>query len=534
MRAYSWLRDRIGGGHLKNKPVPQWRPRLEDLEDRAVPAGGVLDPTFGSGGVVSSSLGSNIRAYAVATYPAEGTANDGKIVVAGAYDAPNHRLQFGVVRYNLNGSLDTSFGGGGEATYPASTLWGVLDVAVRPDGKILAAGESNSHFIVVRFNVDGSLDKSFGNRGAATTTIVSKNFERIYTLALQPDGKIVAAGTTTPPNSTSREIVLARYTATGTLDTTFGKGGLALDHIPTSPLAGGDTDRLDVAVDPGTGQIVVEAANALVQPQGDYPAMVIRYTGGGALDKSFGGTGYVSFDGKGLPVLFSMADVAIQPKDHRILLEGRAVNAGFVQGVARLNPDGTLDGNVTVTNNHEGGVIDTIKLQADGRILVGDAGIPGPVLAVSRYNPDLSPDTSFGDGGVAILSSLNGEEYAGMALEPDGRIVVVGNPDLGYWRVDVARFLATGPQIGSLVAAPTGGGVLLTASGITDGNPGSHVSQMTFFYYDGSGNKVTLGTGVPDGSGAWTIPVALPNGTTVFAQALDSLDALGEPLSINL
>ena len=326
MRAFSWLRERVGDGRSieRDRAKAGTAPRLglEALEDRTVPAGGVLDPSFGTGGVVSSSLGTNMRASSVATYPQEGTANDGKIVVGGEYIGPNRKPQFGVVRYNLDGSLDNSFGGDGEVTGPA-TVAGALSVVVQPDGKIVAAGDSNGDFAVVRYNADGSLDTKFGNRGVTTTAIASKNFDRIYAIALQPDGKIVAAGTTTPPNSSSREIVLARYTAGGTLDTSFGKGGLALDHIPTSPLAGGATERMGIAIDPGTGQIVVEAANASPLPQGDYPAMVIRYTSGGLLDKSFGGTGYVTFDGTGLPQLDSQAAVAIQPEDHRILVEGR-------------------------------------------------------------------------------------------------------------------------------------------------------------------------------------------------------------------
>src|SRR3954464_5599664 len=115
MRFFSGWKERTGAARsclrsMARKPAPRARLRREALEDRSVPAGGVLDPTFGTGGVVSSSLGTTPRAYAVATYPAEGTANDGKIVVAGAYAGPNHKYQFGVVRYNLDGSLDKSFG----------------------------------------------------------------------------------------------------------------------------------------------------------------------------------------------------------------------------------------------------------------------------------------------------------------------------------------------------------------------------------------------------------------------------------------
>jgi uncharacterized delta-60 repeat protein len=545
MRAFSWRRDPAGGGRpcptAGRRPGPRSRLRFEVLEDRSVPAGGVLDPAFGTGGVVSSSLGATTRAYSVATYPQEGTANDGKIVVGGAYIGTNTKYQFGVVRYNLDGSLDKSFGGSGEVTTPGSGAFGAIGLAIQPDGKVVAAGDSNGDFAVVRYNVDGSLDKTFGNRGVAKTAIVSGNFDRIYAIALQPDGKIVAVGGTSPSNNSGREVVLARYNANGTLDTSFGKGGLALDHIPTTPLAGGDTDRMGIAVDPGTGQIVVEAGGLAIPNLIYHPARVIRYSGGGALDKSLGGIGYVTFDGTGLPPLSSQADVAIQPQDHRILVAGWVPNTGLEQGLARLNPDGTLDGSLTVTADTEHGEVETIKLQSDGRILVGGDGVAGDILSVLRYNPDLSPDTSFGNGGVARVSSLTTEDYAGMALEPDGRIVVVGSPHLGYWRVDVARFLATGPQIGSFTAdaspVTAGSTATLIVSNITDGNPNGTVTQVAFYYFDSGGVKQLLGYGDQTSPGVWsfTFTVNLPPGSyTLFAQGVDTFGALGDPVSLVL
>jgi serine/threonine protein kinase len=113
-------------------------------------------------------------------------------------------------------------------------------------------------------------------------------------------------------------------------------------------------------------------------------------------------------------------------------------------------------------------------------------------------------------------------------------VVVVGKPTGGNWHVDAARFLATGPLISLVKTSPAGGGVTLTATPISGGNPGASITQVTFFYYDSAGNKVTLGNGTPNGAGGWRIPVNLPNGTTVFAQALDSLGAPGDTVSISV
>ena len=106
-------KHRPTGGNRSGRST--FRPRLEALEDRCLPSGGVLDPTFGSGGLVNTTIGSGAAAYAVATYPSAGTANDGKIVVVGAASTKTANYM-AVVRYNLNGTLDTSFGGTGEVT----------------------------------------------------------------------------------------------------------------------------------------------------------------------------------------------------------------------------------------------------------------------------------------------------------------------------------------------------------------------------------------------------------------------------------
>ena len=570
MRAFSWLRGRVssagpcpssGRPRATGRPAPRRRPRLEALEDRAVPAGGVLDPTFGSGGVVDSSLAASTRAFAVATYPREGTANDGKIVAAGFAVGPGRNsYQFALVRYNLDGSLDKSFGGKGEVTGPTASGAGAFDVVVQPDGKVVAAGESNGDFALVRYNPDGTLDSKFGSRGVARTGITSKSFDRVYAIALQADGKIVAVGGTNPANSSSREVAVARYNADGTLDTTFGdsiggdpalgKTGLAVDHIPTSPLEGGGTQGFGLAIDPGTGQIVVAAANPTRLPQG-YDAMVIRYkndgTSDGTLDTSFAGNGYETFDGNVLPSLVFTGGLAIQPGDHRIVVAGRVSSGGPVTGLARLNPDGTLDGMLVSTTTRDIGEVDAVRLQPDGRIVVGETGSvtfgTGNTLTVARYNSDLTPDTSFGTGGVAGVPNVANppdQQLTDMAFEPDGRVVVTGWSTSVNGHVILARFLATGPRIGSFTADPSpataGSPVALTAN-ITDGNPNGTVTQVAFYYFDSGGVKQLLGYGDQTSPGVWkfTFTVNLPPGSyALFAQGVDTFGALGDPVSLVL
>jgi uncharacterized delta-60 repeat protein len=236
--------------------------------------------------------------------------------------------------------------------------------------------------------------------------------------------------------------------------------------------------------------------------------------------------------------LQSSRAVAIQPSNHEIVVPGP--NSGGYQTLARLKPDGTLDGGVTVTNILAAGSFYAVNLQANGGILVGATGNAN--LMVTRYNPDLTLDTSFGTSGAAryTVAPPNQDSFSGMALEPDGRIVVAGN----YGGVTVARFLATGPQIGvgSFTASPNPvpppGSLTLTVSNITDGNPGASITQVEFYYYAG-GNKVTLGTVTQPTAGAWTLTsqnaFGLTTGTyTIYAQAEDSYGVFGDPVSISL
>ncbi|MFN9880044.1 MAG: calcium-binding protein, partial [Planctomycetota bacterium] len=134
---------------------------------------------------------------------------------------------FALVRYNANGSLDTSFGTGGKVTTPVGTSWDEgRSVTVQPDGKIVVAGlariGSTDDFALVRFNADGSLDTSFGTGGMVTTAIGTSAVSA-FGLTIQPDGKIVVAGYATI--SGTNDFALVRYNADGSLDARFDLAG---------------------------------------------------------------------------------------------------------------------------------------------------------------------------------------------------------------------------------------------------------------------------------------------------------------------
>jgi uncharacterized delta-60 repeat protein len=180
---------------------------------------GDLDPSFGTGGTVTTAFGtSGTSAYAIALQ------GDGKIVAAGGTGLQD---AFALARYNPDGSLDKTFGTGGLVMTGINELAGVNAVAVQEDGKIVVAGSSGGvqgFFTLARYNPDGRLDKTFGAGGPVFGTSGSAN-----ALALQGDGKIVAAGST--ENTT---FALVRYNPDGILDGTFGTGGTVTTAFGTS------------------------------------------------------------------------------------------------------------------------------------------------------------------------------------------------------------------------------------------------------------------------------------------------------------
>src|SRR5207249_4338042 len=190
---------------------------------------GDLDPAFGTGGQVVTPI---FNGYDVAS--ALVLQPDGKLVAAGyAYSASNTAVA--LVRYNANGSLDTSFGTGGKVTTAIGSVDDEVFALVRqPDGKLVAAGytsgANSTAFALVRYNADGSLDTGFGTGGKVTTAIGSIDDE-VFALVLQPDGKLVAAGYTSGASNTA--FALVRYNASGSPDASFGTGGKVTTQIVT-------------------------------------------------------------------------------------------------------------------------------------------------------------------------------------------------------------------------------------------------------------------------------------------------------------
>jgi uncharacterized delta-60 repeat protein len=532
----SWLRNRTVSP--PRRPANRCRPKLETLEDRCLLSGGVLDPTFGTGGTVTTSGGwSAVNFNAVATYPNAGTANDGKIVTTGQVFTSNGKSYFDFIRYNLDGSLDRSFGGTGQVANSSGNVGN--DVAVQPDGKIVGAGfafsaKTGDDFAVVRYNANGSLDTTFGGKGGtAITDINQKSTDMGRRVVLQKDGKIVVAGTTTPSGvniGVSADLALVRYNADGSLDTSFGTGGKVIQHFAAPLAPGGNGVFLDMAIDPGSSAADPNAGKIVVVAElnSDRGTVLARFNTNGSLDTSFGGAGYVT-----LSTVAPGVSAAVQTDDRIVV--------ALANGLARFNADGTPDltfasgGIVPLPTN---ALARSVTIQADGKILAAAS------FMVARYNAaDGSLDTSFGVNGVAIAPGV-GSNFVDAALEPDGRIVVAGSTSSNTFAV--VRFLTGGPQIGSFTASPNpvtaGSSVTLTAANVVALNPGSTVTQVAF-YQDSNGDGVLesgtdsfLGYGVQTSPGVWTLTFStsgMTSGTyTLFAQAEDSYAVIGDPLAL--
>jgi uncharacterized delta-60 repeat protein len=202
-------------------------------------ADGSLDPSFGNGGRVTKDFfGSIDAAYRALLQP------DGKIVAVGtAFNTFNNSYDYAMARYNPNGSLDTGFSTFGTPGLSTTDFFGGTDYAfavlLQPDGKLLVGGlafstvTGHNDFALARYNPDGTRDTTFatyGTPGLATTDFFG-NYDQILALALQPDGKILAAGHAKHPTR-HFEFALARYNPDGTLDSSFGYAGrLTMDFF---------------------------------------------------------------------------------------------------------------------------------------------------------------------------------------------------------------------------------------------------------------------------------------------------------------
>jgi uncharacterized delta-60 repeat protein len=377
---------------------------------------GSPDTTFDLDGERLDSIGvgpGNDEVYAVALQA------DGKIVAGRSFNGTN--TDFALARYNSNGSLDTGFDGDGKRTdFFGTGSDQVFDLIVQADGKIVAAGASSNgsfnDFALARYNANGSLDSTFDGDGKVVTP-VGTSADSISGVAQQADGKLVVAGLTVNAGG-NNDFALVRYSTNGSLDSTFGTGG-----IVTSSLAGASNDSVADLIVLADGKILVSGSTT--PPGGNAEFALARYNTNGTLDTTFDGDGIVVTPiGTSTDLITSMALQA----DGRIVVAGWTWNGSdYDFAVARYNANGGLDstfdgdGKLTIAVGTGDDTANSVKIQSSGAIVIAgtSAGIGGlDEFAVIR----LPATPGIADKTVAYGVALN---YAAVGLiDPEGGALV--------------------------------------------------------------------------------------------------------------
>ncbi|KQX50045.1 MULTISPECIES: DUF11 domain-containing protein [unclassified Streptomyces] len=420
------------------------------LPGAALAAPGDLDPTFGPDGRVTTPITGYAEGHDIARQ------SDGKLVVVGTSEAG-----FALARYGTNGALDPTFGGDGIVTSDfGGGAHSANAVAVQPsDGKIVVAGTTEvlaeegggcCFFSVARYNPDGSPDAAFGDGGLVRVEEFGGSADGAD-VAVQPDGRIVAVG-----KGGGGGFALVRLTADGSLDPSLGgDGAVVAGFTPGSPQDAGGIAR-GAALQPDGKIVSVGYVGNTAFDIG-----VARYNPDGTLDTTFGGDGMVTADFGGTE--FGNA-VAVQP-DGRIVAAGSG-GAGFA--ALRYNADGTPDagfgsgGRTSVNAPGDGGTAYALALQQNGKIvLAGRADDPNSSEAndfgLARLNPNGTVDTGFGGDGFVVTGFGDFDEARGVLVQPDGKVVAAGY-GAGF-AFAVARYQGgdgTPPPLADLVVTKTG------------------------------------------------------------------------------
>ncbi len=351
-----------------------------------------------------------------------------------------------------SGALDTTFHGTGKYRFDivAGQPGSAYAVAVQPDGKIVVLGQiwpsdTNGNIVVVRLTKAGALDTTFNGTGKRTTDL--GGYDEASRVVLDPaTGKIIVTGAKCASNGSNCDAAVLRFNPNGKPDMTFNGTGKRVDDF-----GGGDNGGYGGVALQADGKIVVSGymANPLTH---DYDFAVYRYTQAGTLDKTFAGTGKKAI-GFGAGRQDFASSIAVQP-DGKIVVVGTTYDASFSNlnfAIARLNANGTLDstfsGDGKQTTNFGGNEnARAVAIQPDGKIVVVGLKQVGSTrsFALARYKPNGDLDSTFaGTGKRAIDVSGMGQSIAwAVSIQPtDGKLVVCGE---SAWNMVVARFTTVG------------------------------------------------------------------------------------------
>lgn len=473
---------------------------------------GSLDLTFDTDGMVTTPIGTVFdAAYAVAAQ------DDGKILVAGQSNN-GFNYNWALVRYNVDGSLDNTFGSGGIVL---TDFNGNEDYArsirVQPDGKIIVAGQasvdvSHVNFALARYNSDGSNDNTFGT-GGKVTTIVGGTISYGEAIALQSDGKILMVGTASD-NGTDMDFALVRYNANGTLDNTFSSDGILITPMGAT----GNDYGTSVALQ-SNGKIVVGGYGLNLST--DF--VVARFNSDGSLETTFGNGGKVFTNFANDNDLAT--SIAIQ-NDGKIVVAGKTWNGtDYDMAIARLNSDGNIDntfdtdGKKIITGLYDN-IITSVYIEPDNKILAAGYSVNNVNFdfTLFRFSTYGNFDNTFGTGGRVTTHFGSENSYANaMTLDASGKIVLAGYDDNSNDQVfAVARY--TNDITGISPAAEQGAGIEFYPNPLTSFTTlkinGSYFTKANLLIYIATGQTVFCQALSPSpvGSIQQTLNLNLPPG----------------------
>jgi uncharacterized delta-60 repeat protein len=408
-----------------------------------------------------------------------------------------------------SGSLDTSFAGTGTTTtsFGAGTFSVAQGTTVQGDKTIVVglASGATDNFGVARYNKDGSLDQSFGSGGLVTTDF-SAGDDQATSVAMQGD-KIVVAGFTSPDGGATWEVALARYNKNGSLDTSFGNGGKVVTDF------GDHYDFADaVAV---KGDSIVIAGESRAGGPGNDNFLVAQYKKNGSLDTSFGTGGFTTTDFNG--AFDSANGLAFQ--GDKIVAAGyvQSPSGGFDFGLARYSKNGTLD-----TSFGTGGKVETdffggndlghaVDVKGDSIVVIGEVVNGTQVVGSSTntlydfgaamYDKNGKLDPHFGTGGKAVLSAGDVDQGYSGGFGPGDSVVVIGTTE-DYSDLNTAYF-AVGRW---------------TKNGTPD--PKFGTNGVTRNLIGGDSAAAIAGTLGPDGT-ITAVGIDIPNGNFAVARYID-------------
>ncbi|MBK6587582.1 MAG: PD40 domain-containing protein [Acidobacteria bacterium] len=368
---------------------------------------GSPDSDFGVGGKVTTDFGGEHDGVnSLLLLPG------GKIVAVGVSWSEGHEDDFALACYNSDGSLDTSFGVGGKVITDLGRNVDDIGIgSVLADGKIVVAGSTNStlfdsgrsrpdvfgegDFAVARYDLNGGLDPSFGNGGIVVTDIFGEDIA--VTVAAQPDGKIIAAGT---KSSLSQDFALVRYNSNGTLDGSFGSGGKV-----STDLSGHDI-AFSLILQPN-GKIVATGVTGLTEipvgTDGELPEIphaqfgLARYNVNGSLDTTFGVNGTLMTDFAGLN---GFACTSVQQNDGKLVVGGTAYisDTDSVFALARY----TLRSKqaIAFTSNRDG----------NSEVYIMNPDGTNQTRLTNNFADDTQPSLSSDGTRIAFMSTRDGNE----------------------------------------------------------------------------------------------------------------------------